>query len=80
MDLRVAGVGDPANDIALLIQYYGESFVSRFRINYPEMEQFIKRARFYAQALELQWALRGVTTGDTLWFFAHLGGARDVID
>lgn len=80
IDFGVAGVGDPANDIAVLIQYYGESFVRKLLVQYPAMHSFLKRARFYSQALELQWALRGVTTGDTLWFLAHLGGARDVIE
>jgi aminoglycoside 2''-phosphotransferase len=78
IDFGVSGLGDPAMDLGNLIQTYGESFVSRLQVRYPEIEQLMKRARFYAQAVELQWALSGIVTGEQLWFLAHLGGARDV--
>ncbi|HPC06056.1 MAG TPA: hypothetical protein PLI60_04985 [Anaerolineaceae bacterium] len=42
------------------------------------MDLFLPRARFYAQAVEIQWVLLGLETGDSFWFTAHLGGARDI--
>jgi hypothetical protein len=38
----------------------------------------MKRARFYAQAIELQWALLAVETREPTWFLAHLGGTREI--
>lgn len=77
IDFGVAGVGDPANDLACLIQYYGESFVRRFAPVYPLDERLMNRARFYARGLELQWLLNGLRSGEPFWFAAHIGGARD---
>lgn len=78
LDFGVGGLGDPANDIALLLQNYGESFVARLRSHYPGLERLLNRARYYAQAIELQWAMRGLKSGDAFWFTAHLGAARDM--
>lgn len=78
IDFGVAGVGDPANDLAMLLQSYGENVVDLIFKQYPEGRSLMQRARFYAQAIELQWALLGIKTGDNLWFLAHIGGARDV--
>jgi|APFre7841882724_1041349.scaffolds.fasta_scaffold14911_2 aminoglycoside 2''-phosphotransferase len=78
IDFGVAGVGDPASDIGSLITAYGESFVIKMKTSYPNLEVFLPRARFYAQSIELQWVLLGIETGETFWFTAHLGGARDV--
>ncbi|MFH1372739.1 MAG: phosphotransferase [bacterium] len=78
IDFGVAGVGDPASDIGTLINTYGESFVIKMRNTYPDLEEFMPRARFYAQALELQWVWLGIEFGENFWFTAHLGCARDV--
>ena len=78
IDFGVAGVGDPANDLAVLIQYYGESFVRQVVKAYPQASEYLGRARFYAQGLELEWALNGLESGEQFWFTAHLGGARDI--
>lgn len=78
IDFGVAGVGDAALDIAALLTNYGESFVSKMLLFYPDMEKLMKRARFYAQAIELQWAYLGIETGEAFWFTAHLGSAKDV--
>jgi aminoglycoside 2''-phosphotransferase len=78
IDFGVAGVGDPATDLGNLIQVYGESFVAQIVAAYPAAEAWMPRARFYAQAIELQWALSGLTSGESFWFMAHLGGARDI--
>jgi len=78
IDFGLAGLGDPAADLGTLINYYGESLVSRLKSTYPEWESLISRARFYAQALELQWVLLGLESGEQYWFTSHLGNARDV--
>lgn len=78
IDFGVAGVGDPATDIGNLLQVYGESFVSRFLGEYPGVQDLMKRAHFYAQAIELEWVLSGLDGGETFWFTAHIGGARDL--
>lgn len=78
IDFGVAGLGDPANDIGLLLQIYGETFVSLLAESYPGLAAWMKRARFYAQAIELQWALLAVETREPTWFLAHLGGTREI--
>ncbi len=79
IDFGVAGLGDPALDIGTLITNYGEQFVSRIKTTYPALDRYLARARFYAQAIELQWVLLGLETEDKFWFTAHLGIARDVL-
>jgi aminoglycoside 2''-phosphotransferase len=78
IDFGVAGIGDPASDIGTLINTYGESFVIKMRNTYPNLEEFMPRARFYSQALELQWVWLGIEFKENFWFAAHLGCARDV--
>jgi aminoglycoside 2''-phosphotransferase len=78
IDFGVAGLGDPATDLGSLINCYGESLVGKMVNAYPEMKDLLPRARFYAQAIELQWALLGVESGEYYWFTAHIGGARDI--
>jgi aminoglycoside 2''-phosphotransferase len=78
IDFGMAGVGDAASDIGGLINIYGETFVNRMHTSYPHLEKYIPRARFYSQLLELEWVLRGLESGETFWFTAHLGGARDI--
>lgn len=78
IDFGCAGLGDPAIDFGVVIQSYGESFLERFYGAYPEARGYLKRARFYAGAIELRWVLQGLERGDPFWFAAHVGGARDV--
>lgn len=78
LDFGVAGIGDAASDLGNLITTYGESFVSKMAAGYPNMESLMKRARFYAQSIELQWILLGLESGENFWFTAHIGNARDV--
>ena len=78
IDFGMAGMGDAASDIGNLISIYGESFVHKMGEAYPNLETYLPRARFYAQLLELEWVLLGLETGETFWFTAHLGGARDI--
>jgi aminoglycoside 2''-phosphotransferase len=77
VDFGMAGVGDPAVDLACLLFHYGESFVGRMGRFYPGIANVIDRARFCAGTFELQWALAGLRTGDPSWLLAHIGGARD---
>jgi len=78
IDFGIAGLGDPATDIGSLINYYGENLVVRLGNTYPNLDALMNRARFYTQAIELQWILLGVESGEKYWFTAHLGGARDL--
>jgi len=78
IDFGVAGMGDPATDLGCLINYYGERLVSKIKDTYPTMDELLHRARFYARAIELQWVLLGVESGEYYWFTAHIGGARDI--
>lgn len=78
IDFGTAGLGDPAMDMAVLIYNYGEAFVSRFYSIYPELNSYLKRARFYAETFELQWALSGIKSKDVTWFLCHLGNAKDI--
>ncbi|PKO12204.1 MAG: hypothetical protein CVU39_25370 [Chloroflexi bacterium HGW-Chloroflexi-10] len=78
IDFGVAGIGDAALDIGSLIQIYGESFVNGMQATYPDLQKILPRARFYAQSIELQWVLQGLESGETFWYTAHLGGARDL--
>lgn len=79
IDFGMAGLGDPASDFGNLISIYGESFVRKMQSTYPNLKNYLPRARFYAQLLELEWVLLGLETGETFWFTAHLGGARDIL-
>jgi len=78
IDFGVAGLGDPATDLGTLISSYGESLVNQVERTFPDLRTLIPRARFYAQAIELQCVLLGVESGEQYWFTAHLGGARDI--
>jgi aminoglycoside 2''-phosphotransferase len=78
IDFGVAGLGDPATDVGTLLSYYGETLVRLISKAYPSMEDFLPRARFYAQAIDLQWVLLGVETGEKYWYTAHLGNAKDI--
>ena len=80
IDFGVAGLGDPATDLGSLLNYYGESLVSRLGNTYPKMQSLLTRARFYAHAIELQWVVLGLESGEDYWFASHLGGARDIWD
>lgn len=78
IDFGIAGLGDPATDLGTLIYAYGERLVSGIKLFYKDYDQLLPRARFYAQAMEVQWVLLGVESGEDYWFTAHLGGARDI--
>jgi aminoglycoside 2''-phosphotransferase len=78
IDFAMAGIGDPAADLGSLIGYYGETLISHLRPFYPRYDELLPRARFYAEAAEVHWVLLGVESGETYWFTAHLGEAKDI--
>jgi aminoglycoside 2''-phosphotransferase len=78
IDFGCAGLGDPALDIGVIINQYGESFLERFYRVYPAAQEYLKRARFYAGAIEMRWILTGIESGDPSWFAVHLNSAKDV--
>jgi len=79
IDFGTAGIGDAAADFACLIYNYGETFLAKMVKSYPEIENAIDRARFWAGTLPLQWALSGLRTKNYWWNLVHLGGARDAM-
>ena len=79
IDFGTAGLGDPAVDLATLLNVYGESLLDPALEVYPELRSCLDRARFWAGTLELQWALLGLEPGTRDLAFAHLGGARDLL-
>ena len=82
IDWGMAGIGDPAADLGWLLQLYGGTFVRRLWRVYPQARALLPRARFYTQALELEWLMRGLAGAGqrNFWFGAHLAGARDLIE
>ena len=79
IDFGMAGIGDPADDFALIINQYGESFLRRMNQTYTEIREHIARARFRAGTLELQWVLRGIQRGENDMFVVHIGRSRDML-
>ena len=78
IDFGCAGLGDPAIDLGVIIYNYGESFLDRFYRVYPEAEDYVKRARFYAGAHEVRWLLTGIEKNNPWWFAVHVGSAKDM--
>ena len=79
IDFGMAGFGDSALDYAAMIISYGETPLQRMHRYHPSIGEKLDRARFWATAIEMQWALAGVRTGDAKWFTSHLGTARDML-
>ena len=79
IDFGTSSINDPASDFALLINAYGESFLHLMMRYDPAIEEALDRARFYAGALELGWALTGIRSHDLTWLVCQIGRARDVM-
>jgi aminoglycoside 2''-phosphotransferase len=79
IDFGTAGIGDAAADFACIIYNYGETFLAKMAKDYPEIEEAIDRARFWAGTLPLQWGLSGLRTKNYWWNLVHLGGAWDAL-
>jgi len=73
IDFGVGGVGDPALDLACLFSSWGESRCTALLDPYPELSGLAARARLYAGALPLEWAMAGLEGGDPAMLLAHLG-------
>jgi aminoglycoside 2''-phosphotransferase len=73
IDFGVAGVGDPALDLACLFSSWGESRCTALLDPYPELGGLATRARFYAAALPVEWAITGLEGGAPEMLVAHLG-------
>jgi aminoglycoside 2''-phosphotransferase len=76
IDFGVAGLGDPATDISLLLYNYGPDIVTAMADVYPVNAAVLARSRFWAGTLELQWALSGLEHDDRSLLVAHIGSAR----
>ncbi len=63
LDFAFAGPGDPAVDLAA-VSMYGEPFVKRFGVVYPEIEAMWGRMRFFKSTFALQEAIYGYHAGD----------------
>lgn len=74
IDFNDVSIGDPASDIASLIGPfgYGEDFVKSFESIYPNIEQLLQRAEFYASTFALQEALFGIEFEDKKAFNAGI--------
>lgn len=77
IDFGCAGIGDAAVDFGVILYNYGENFFRRFFKIYPESETYLKKARFYAGAIEVRWILTGLETNNNWWFAVHVSGAKD---
>ena len=77
IDFGTSGVGDPASDFGAIISNYGERLLRRMARYYPAIRKHLDRSRFRAAVIELEWALKGIRSGDYAWFMAHIGSARD---
>lgn len=78
IDFGIAGLGDPAVDLACVLGSYGERGVMYLLETYPEGAAFLERARFWAGTFELQWAYWGAKRDPETLLFAHLGRVRDL--
>ncbi|MTI65501.1 MAG: DUF1679 domain-containing protein [Firmicutes bacterium] len=66
IDFSESKIHDPAIDIASLIGPfgYGEDFILKLRKLYPQVDSYIKRAKFYASTFPIQEALFGLENND----------------
>lgn len=78
IDFGVAGLGDPACDIAIQLSNYGDNIVQPMIAKNPDWLDSIDRARFLAATLELQWTTTGIEQNDMSLLLAHIGGNREL--
>jgi len=79
IDLGTGGIGDPALDLGVMVHVFGETFLRRMDRFYPRIGELVERARFFAGASELGWALNALRTKNPFWATVHLFSARDVL-
>jgi aminoglycoside 2''-phosphotransferase len=80
IDFGVAGLGDAATDIGLLLYNFGETLVREIGETYSLDADLMRRSRFRARAIELEWALGGLLHDDKSLLVAHIGSARGYDD
>lgn len=68
IDFGNAGLGDPAMDIAVLLYNFGEDFFSNIYQNYPEINSYLNRAKFYIELFELPEVFSGIRSQTITWF------------
>ena len=73
LDFGVAGLGDPATDLACLLSVWGERFAGRLAHRWPAAVELIHRARLAAMALPLEWAVIALETNTGDMAVAHIG-------
>jgi len=73
LDFGVAGLGDPATDLACLLSVWGERFAGRLAHQWPAALELIDRARLVAMALPLEWAVMAIDTNAADMAVAHIG-------
>lgn len=56
IDFGLSGIGDPAYDVAVLLDNFGESFIKRMSRYYKNIIPYLDRARFYAFISYPLWA------------------------
>ncbi len=79
IDFGTAGIGNPAIDLAALLDNHGEAVLKRMSKYYSGVEALIEQARFRAGVVWLQWALIGMQNKDVELLLAHIGSsARDI--
>lgn len=76
LDLGVAGTGNPAHDIGVLLDGLGEGFTSLMSGTYPDLNTLLSRAK--VGLCSAGWHLRGLDTGDVFWHLVHLMTAKDI--
>lgn len=73
LDFGVAGVGDPAVDLACLISTWGEGLAAGLVRTWPLAGDLVDRARLVAAALPLEWATIALEGDAADMAVAHLG-------
>ncbi|QWU15320.1 aminoglycoside 2''-phosphotransferase [Paenibacillus sophorae] len=78
IDFGVSGYGDPAHNVSVILDTFGEGFIKKMSKYYDEIESFIDRSRFYANVSSLRWALIGFESNDISWNLNHFFTAKDI--
>lgn len=76
IDFGVAGLGDPAVDVACLLYSLGAEVIAELTASFPSLAATLDRAQFWAGTLELQWALAGIKHTDLSLLTVHIGAAK----
>jgi aminoglycoside 2''-phosphotransferase len=79
IDFGVSGLGDPAHDVGVILDNFGENFVKRMSKVYTDIPNFIDRSRYYARVSALWWSLRGLEANATAWNLFQHNTARDIM-